>query len=84
MPLPLTNAERGNLISALDDAILFMRSLIDGLTPFNENSTDEDRENVRAWRHSARLYRALRRKLRAVEKRSLRAFARRRARRAEN
>ena len=63
----LTNAQRGTLIDALDDAILLMRSSVDGVTPFNENSTDEDRENVREWRASLRRYRALRRVYRGEE-----------------
>lgn len=74
----LTNAERGNLISALDDAILLMRSSIEGVTVDGKGSSAEDRENVREWRRSARLYRALRRKFRSVEKRALADFARER------
>jgi hypothetical protein len=63
-PKTLTAKQRAIVVEALDDAILFMRSSIDGVTPFNVNSTDEDRENAREWRDALRRYRAVRREVR--------------------
>ncbi len=77
----LTNAQRGTVIDALADAILLLRSSIEGVTPFNPRSDDEDRENVREWRASLRRYRALRRAYRAEEKTDLRQFFRKAAKR---
>lgn len=72
----LTNGQRGTLIDALADAILLLRTSIESVTPFNQNTEQEDRDNVREWRASLTRYRELHRAYLAEEKLALKAFPR--------